>query len=188
MHLTDQELAALYDRYAHVVYRRCLSILGNEEDAHDAVQETFARVLRHADEFRGQASPLTWMYRISTNYCLNQLRNRKGRRDKLEHFGEEIVGDGLTPPRDAAGPDHERLRRMLEDADDETRQCVIYTFFDDCTRQEVADLVGLSVPTVRKRVNEFLERARGALGVDVAAIVTALLVILPFIDRVGSPS
>ncbi|MBW2258741.1 MAG: sigma-70 family RNA polymerase sigma factor, partial [Deltaproteobacteria bacterium] len=47
MTLNEAELAELYDRYAHVVYRRCLSILGNEEDAHDATQETFAKVLRH---------------------------------------------------------------------------------------------------------------------------------------------
>ena len=104
MTITDQELAALYDRYAHIVYRRCLSILRNEEDAHDAVQETFARVIRHNDEFRGKASPLTWMYRISTNYCLNQLRNHVGRRAKLELSGGRIRGipSTSTGPADAA--------------------------------------------------------------------------------------
>lgn len=167
MTLSDQELAALYDRYAHVVFRRCRSILGNEEDAHDAVQETFARVLLHADEFRGQASPLTWMYRISTNYCLNQLRNRTGRRNKLENNAHEFVGD--ERPAELGELDRERVLALLEGADEETRACVVHTFFDECTRQEVADLVGLSVPTVRKRVNEFLDRARSAMGVPLVA-------------------
>jgi RNA polymerase sigma-70 factor (ECF subfamily) len=164
MNLTDQELAALYDRYAHVVFRRCRSILGNDEDAHDAVQETFVRVLRHADEFRGQASPLTWMYRISTNFCLNQLRNRSGRRSKLENHRDEIAGDEQTRPKEA-GFDQELVLKLLEDADEETQACVVHTFFDDCTRQEVAAIVGLSVPTVRKRVNEFVDRARASMGV-----------------------
>lgn len=165
MTITDQELAGLYDRYAHIVFRRCVSILGNEEDAHDAVQETFARVIRHADEFRGQASPLTWMYRISTNYCLNQLRNRSGRRAKLEHNQHELGADATGAPPAMSGFDRERILALLEAADEETRACVVHTFFDECTRQEVADLVGLSVPTVRKRIDEFLDRARSEMGV-----------------------
>lgn len=160
--MNDAELAELYDRYAHVVYHRCLRILGNEEDAHDALQETFAKVLRHGGSFREEASPLTWMYRISTNHCLNVIRNRKGRRDKLHVHREEIAGDGITSPVEAI--DHQRLRDLLAEADDEERQCVVYTYFDDCSRQEVADLVGLSVPTVRKRIQTFLDRARRTLS------------------------
>lgn len=174
MTLTDAELAELYDRYAHVVFRRCLSILGNEEDAHDATHETFAKVLRSGAEFRGQSSPLTWMYRISTNHCLNLLRDRKGRTSKLTVHREELVGDGASHPPAQATFDHDLVRRLLDDADDETRRCVVHTFFDDCTREEVADLVGISVPTVRKRVQQFLERARRALGVGGVAAVVAL--------------
>jgi RNA polymerase sigma-70 factor, ECF subfamily len=163
MTINDQELAALYDRYAHIVYRRCLSILRNEEDAHDAVQETFARVIRNHDDFRGHASPLTWMYKISTNFCLNQLRNGKGRRDKLDVRQHELGPEPL--PGATNRLDEARIMRLLEQCDDETRACVMHTFFDECTRQEVADLVGLSVPTVRKRIEDFLELARTELGV-----------------------
>ena len=162
MTINDQELAALYDRYAHIVYRRCLSILRNEEDAHDAVQETFARVIRNHSEFRGQASPLTWMYKISTNYCLNQLRNGKGRRGKLDVLVHEVA---TSAPAVTGRLDEARVVALLEHCDEETRACVMHTFFDECTRQEVADLVGLSVPTVRKRIEDFLEKARTDLGV-----------------------
>lgn len=160
MTITDQELTALYDRYAHIVYRRCASILGTEEDARDAVQETFARVIRHHDEFRGHASPLTWMYRISTNYCLNQLRSRSGRRDTLAQRAHERNGASEGMPLD-----RERVLALLDGCDDDTRACVVHTYFDECTRQEVAELVGLSVPAVRKRIDEFLARARLAPGV-----------------------
>ena len=160
--MTDAELALLYDRYAHVVYHRCLRILGNEEDAHDALQETFAKVLRSGDDFRREASPLTWMYRISTNHCLNVLRNRKTRGQKLHVHREDILGEESTAPLELV--DHPRLRTLLEEADDEERRCVIHTYFDDCTREEVADLVGLSVPTVRKRIQTFLDRARRTLS------------------------
>jgi RNA polymerase sigma factor (sigma-70 family) len=175
MELTDQELKHLYDRYGHVLFHRCRSILRNDEEARDAVQETFARVIRHGDQFRAQSSPLTWMYRISTNYCLNQLRNRRGRDRKHEDHREEIGGPSVVRPSESDELDQGRILALLHDADDETRACVVHTYFDDCTREEVAELVGLSVPTVRKRINTFLEQARRQLGVAMA--VAALLLV-----------
>lgn len=180
MELTDEELARLYDRYGHVLFHRCRGILRNDEEAWDAVQETFARVIRSSASFRSQASPLTWMYRISTNYCLNQLRNRRGRERKHEDHREDIGGPGVASPGDAEGNDHARVLALLADADDETRRCVVHTYFDDCTREEVAELVGLSVPTVRKRVNTFLEQARRELGVALAAAVSLAFFVPPW--------
>ena len=168
MELTDDEITDLYDRYAAVLYHRCRSILREDEAAWDAVQETFARVVKHASDFRQQSSPLTWMYKISTNYALNQLRNRHARREKLDRHGEHVVPASLAREVD----DHEDLGRileLLEQADPQTRACVVHTYFDDCTREETAVLVGLSVPTVRKRINTFLARARHRLGVVAGA-------------------
>ncbi len=166
MELTDAELKDLYDRYAPVLYIRCRSILRNDEDANDAVQETFARVIRNHATFRQQSSPLTWMYKISTNYCLNQIRNRKGRRKKLDDHRTEIGGTGKTDQPEGT-EDHARIMALLEDCDEQTRRCVMHTYFDDCTREETAQLVGVSVPTVRKRVNTFLSRARRAFAAAV---------------------
>jgi RNA polymerase sigma-70 factor (ECF subfamily) len=179
MELTDDEVARLYDRYGHVLYHRCRSILRNDEDARDAVQETFARVLRHGETFRSQASPLTWMYRISTNHCLNRLRDRKGREGKHERHRDEIAGSGATAP-DEGETDRQRILALLDDADDETRRCVVHTFFDECTREEVAELVGLSVPTVRKRVNTFVDDARRQLGLALARAVGVLILAAPW--------
>lgn len=173
MELTDAELADLYDRYAPVLYQRCHRILKNEEQARDAVQETFAKVIRNADSFREQASPLTWMYRISTNHCLNQIRNSKSRRGKLETNREDIVGPGFTSP-DSGSLDQRRVLELLDASDEQTRKVVVHTFFDDCTRKEVAELVGISVPTVRKRLNTFLEHARRQLG-GAALVASTLL-------------
>ena len=162
------ELEELYSRYAHVIYQRCYSILRNEQDAGEAVQETFARVYLHADTFKHQSSPLTWMYRISTNYCLNQLRNRKGRAQKLRDRQGELTED--YEPKEHT-EDHQIILDLLHGEDPETQAVIIHTFFDDCTRQETAELVGLSVPTVRKRINTFIQRARRTLNVPAAALV-----------------
>lgn len=186
---TEQDLALLYERYAPVIFHRARLIMGNEEDAGDAVQETFARVIRHWDDFRGEASPLTWMVRISTNWCLNQLRNRRGRRAKHQVYRRDLGGDGTTWMRSEA--EAEEVRRLLEDCDEETRRIVVHIYFDDLTRQETAELVGVSVPTVRKRLNRFLRRARrkfDALPATGAALALLLLGLLllgrpPVADR-----
>lgn len=177
MQPTDAEIAALYERYAHVIHHRARSILGTDEAAADAVQETFARVIRNWDRFRGESSPLTWMYRITTNWCLNQLRNRKGRADKRQHHRVDIVGDGVTWQRDDS--EAQLIRRLLAEADDETRRIVLHVYFDDMTREQTARAVGLSVPTVRKRLRAFFARCRTALdGPGAAAAAIALLALL----------
>ncbi len=175
MDFTEDELADLYDRYAPVLLHRCRSILKNEEAAQDAVQETFARVMRNADTFRAQSRPTTWMYRISTNYCLNQIRNRGTRQGKLTAHREDIVGPGFVEPDDTERQDQARVLELLESVDEQTRLCVMHTYFDECTREEVAKLVGISVPTVRKRIRTFLDTARRTF--EVTAVASTLLAI-----------
>jgi RNA polymerase sigma-70 factor, ECF subfamily len=174
-----RQVGELYERYAHVIFLRARGILGNDEEAQDAVQETFAKVIRNWEQFRGESSPLTWMYRISTNLCLNRIRNRKGHDQKHANHKTEIAGTGTTWLRDDI--DGERLRRLLEDEDAETRAIVVYLYFDDMTREETAELVGLSVPTVRKRLNQFLYRARKVFGVPAEAAIVATLATLTFL-------
>lgn len=163
MDFSDAELSDLYDRYAPVLHHRAMRILKNDELARDAVHETFAKVIRNADTFRSQSSPLTWMYSISTNYCLNQIRNKKTRAGLIDRHRDDLVGVTATTDTTSA-LDSARVVALLDAADDQTRRVVLHTYFDDCTRQEVADLVGISVPTVRKRLNAFLDTARKHLG------------------------
>ncbi len=174
---TDEEaLRALYDRYGPVIFSRCRAILGNDEDAMDAMQETFARVIKHRAAFRAESSPLTWMYRISTNYCLNQLRNRSGRREKRHINRELLVGDGTTPPDAERADDVRVIRRLLAETDEQTRAIVTYLYFDDMTREEAARMVGISLPTLRKRLRHFMKRSRRVL--EQAPVPAALLLVL----------
>ncbi|MCK6502534.1 sigma-70 family RNA polymerase sigma factor [Myxococcota bacterium] len=176
---TDPELRHLYERYGPVILHRCRRILGDEEEAMDAVQETFARVVQHWDGFRQDASPLTWMYRISTNWCLNQLRNRRGRADKQDRHHallEGLSGRVLSAER---WEDRDTVRALLQDEEEQTQAIVVHLFFDDLSKEETARLVGLSVPTVRKRLNDFLARAQQKAGPLVAAGAALLLLVLP---------
>lgn len=171
----EAEIRHLYQRYAHVIHHRARTLLGSDEEAADAVHETFARVIRNYEQFRQEASPLTWMYRISTNWCLNRLRDRRGHSRKQENHREEIVGDGIHQEDPAAPMDHQVLHRLIAEADEETREIVLYLYFDEMTREEAAKMVGISVPTLRKRLDLFFKRARKTLGIELAILLLGVL-------------
>jgi len=170
MHPTEQDIAELYDRYAHVVYLRAFRITGDEALASDAVQETFARVIRGWETFREEPSPLLWMVHISTRWCLRQPYIKRERSDTPTHHRQDII-DTLVFSDDA-----DRIRRLLSEADDETRRIVAHIYFDEMTREETAVMLGLSVPAIRRRLKQFMRRSRRALGMP-AAILIVLFVI-----------
>jgi len=175
---TEAEVRALYDRYGPVLLHRCHRILGSEELAQDALQETFARVIRHWDSFRGESAPLTWMYRISTNQCLNMLRSDKTYAGKLDVYESDFAGSERVEGGSEAWDKRRVVRRLLDDVDDETRRVVVALFFDELSLRQASAREGLSVPTVRKRMAFFLKRARRVLETAPAPVTAAILFFL----------
>ncbi len=74
-----EQLVRVYDQS---VLRLAMNLLRSPEDAHDVYQETFLRVYRNLDKFRFDCSFHTWLYRIVTNLCLDQMRRRKVRKEE----------------------------------------------------------------------------------------------------------
>ena len=181
MPATEAEVRVLYEQYGPILHNRCRRIMGNDEDAHDAVQETFARVIRNWDSFREEASPLTWMYRISTNWCLNQIRNRKNRQAKHHVNREDILGAEHTEHAGGSRDDARVVRALLADTDEETQAIVIHLFFDELSRKEVGELMGISQPTLRKRIDHFMKRARRVLEAAPVTSAAAALLLLSWV-------
>ncbi len=149
----------LFERYGKLVYVRCRQILG-EEEAADAVQEVFMRVIEQRSGFRGDAKPSTWLYGIATLHCLQRLRNRNRRRQKLDALAE------LRPSSSEPGRAVEQisLSRLLAEQSEELRLMVYLRCVDELTVEEVGVIVGRSRKTVGKRVAEFLAGARSVLS------------------------
>ncbi len=85
---------ALVRQYEHQVLRLALHLTGSEHDAEDIYQEAFLKAYRYIGNFRFECSFYTWIYRIVTNLCLDQLRRRKTRREDhavvVDRSGDEI--------------------------------------------------------------------------------------------------
>src|SRR5690349_19444551 len=105
----QRAFAAIFDRYHQPLYRFCLSIVGNPEDAQDALQNTMAKVLRAlpGEERRIELKP--WLYRIAHNESIDLLRRRRETRE----LDVEQVAPGYGLAEDAAT--RERLRGLIAD-------------------------------------------------------------------------
>jgi RNA polymerase sigma-70 factor (ECF subfamily) len=148
-------LRDLYARYGGSVYGRCSYLLKDATKAEDAMQDVFAKALTHLSDFRNEASPLTWLMKIATHHCLNLLRAERAPWHK--RFEREELARGGEAPH--SGPqlfeDREAVRKLLARCDLETQAAAIHYYVDEMTLEEVAALLGRSVPTVRKRLEAF---------------------------------
>jgi RNA polymerase sigma-70 factor (ECF subfamily) len=116
---------SLVRRYDQSVLRLALHMLGNEQDAQDVHQEAFLKAYRHLGNFRFECSFYTWLYRIVTNLCLDQLRRRKSRREDpatvLDPGGDEMdLLSNISDTRAMANParelDRKRMGESINDA------------------------------------------------------------------------
>jgi RNA polymerase sigma-70 factor (ECF subfamily) len=109
---------SLVRRYDRSVLRLALHMLGNEQDAQDVHQDAFIKAYRHLANFRFECSFYTWLYRIVTNLCLDQLRRRKSRREDASTVddgqGETIdLLANITDGRASANPARELERKTM---------------------------------------------------------------------------
>ncbi len=140
---------ALYDLYGPLVLRRARAMLGDEHAARDATQEVFVRVLKSLHEFRRDASPVTWLYRTTTNLCLNLLRERSRRGEVVE------LTDAWHAPEGLSLDERLSLGAVLARVPDHLREIAVYYYLDQMSHEEIAALLGVSRRTVGNRLVEF---------------------------------
>ncbi len=143
------DIEAYYRRYGAMVMRRCRQLLKDEDEAMDAAQDTFVRLLRYADRLEGRA-PSSLLYTMATNVCPNRIRARgRNRSDAVGDIVEEIAHSG--DHADRVLTDH-FLGRLFETQKPDTRTMAICHYVDGMTLEETASACGLSVSGVRKRL------------------------------------
>jgi RNA polymerase sigma-70 factor (ECF subfamily) len=166
---TPEQAAFLEDameQYGRAAYTYAYRLVGNEADARDLAQDAFLRVYRAWRSFVPGTSFIAWLYRILTNLYRDELRRRKGR--YLEEIPEDNAPQefgALRPQAAPAADDYverqlsEQLSRSLERLSPEQRQVVILADIEEYSYQEIAEIAGCSIGTVRSR----LHRARALL-------------------------
>jgi len=164
--LDRQAIAALYARYSPAIFRRARLLLGRDADAWDAVQEVFTRMVTDGDSFRGEARPMTWVYRITTNTCLNLLRSRKLREPRLTLVGQDGSADeDALPELEATGLSSVEARQLIDTwlrtLTERELEVASLLYLDGLTQQEVADVLGLSRKTILREVEALRAKLEG---------------------------
>ncbi|MBN2256637.1 MAG: sigma-70 family RNA polymerase sigma factor [Anaerolineaceae bacterium] len=155
-----REYAALVEAYTDKLYRMALRMTGNEQDAEDVLQETFIKVFRNIEGFKGNSSLSTWIYRIAMNEAFMLLRKHKPEGYSLDDDHED---DDLTP-REVASWDplpEESLMSMemnhhLSDAilrlPETLRGVFLLRDTEHLSVKETADALGITEGTVKIRL------------------------------------
>ena len=182
---TDEELVArsirgdadsfseLVLRWERPIYALAYRTIGREEDARDVCQETFLRAFRALPGFRGQAKFSSWLYRIALNLCRDWIRRERRARvmqapedvDLLEVAAEagptESIED-LIARRDLG----RAVERLMAHLPEEQRTAIILKEYHGLTFQEIADLVGCPLSTVKTRLYQGLSVLRRGLAAE----------------------
>jgi RNA polymerase sigma factor, sigma-70 family len=159
----------LVEGYQRKIFNIALRMLGNYDDAGDLSQEVLIRIYKSIKNFKEQSSFSTWIYRITTNVCLDEIRKRKNKKtisldeDIKVDEGEmkrQIESDGPTP-EDIV--EQEELKKLVNDAigmlSQEHKMAIILRDMQGLSYEEISEVLKLPEGTVKSRIN----RARQAL-------------------------
>ena len=132
----------------------CLRITGQQSDAEDALQDALTSAWQNLDKFREDAAFSTWLYRIASNASLSLVRKR---RDTPTDFEDR---DWVSSDPTTAVDNIDRVQRALADIPHSFRAVLVLREYGDLSYQEIADTLGISIQTVKSRLN----RARNAVA------------------------
>ena len=150
----------LYRKHARTVLRRVRRFFG-EAEAEEVMHEVFMRAIEKIGSFRGASSPTTWLYRLTTNHCLNRLRDQGRRRELLDEHGPFLRAGQVSAPKQEVSVFVDQLWRQL---DPELVQTGVYYYVDGMTHDEVGRLMDCSPRTVGFRLGKLATQARALAG------------------------
>jgi len=164
----DDAFAQLVERYQTPVYNLCYRMLGEDEAAEDAAQESFLRVYRNLARFDRQRSFATWLLSITAHYCIDCLRRRKFTMISIDAERDDDERPMELPDVEALNPEQETVRheeqaalqRVLQQLDATDRAAVVLRYWYDFSEIEISQSLSLTVSAVKSR----LHRARRELA------------------------
>lgn len=148
---------ALYDLFSGKVYNTALSYAQNEQDAEEITQDVFTSIFKNISHFKGASSIDTWIYRITVNTSLNLLKKKKrlswlSFRDSLPQQSDFRHPGVLMEHQEHA----QTLFKAIDRLPDKQKTAFILSFVEELPRQEVADIMEISL----KAVESLLQRAK----------------------------
>lgn len=133
---------------------------GNDDDAWDVVQQVFERVLKHGDAFRGESSPMTYLYRITTNVAINQLR----RATRVESDSQSTAAIETSEPLQRSDA-HDFLKKLSRQMTARELEILTLHHIDELPQETIAHMLGLSRKTIGRELAAIMLKANSLMNV-----------------------
>jgi len=163
--LTGEQAAfgSLVETYQRPVFALTYRMLGDLSEAEDAAQETFLRAYSRLHQYDPKHKFSTWLFSIANNHCIDRLRKRRvqfvGLDDSPAVF--TLEGESARPEQEAlAAEQAEEMHALVNQLEPEYRTPLVLRYWNECSYQEIADVMEISVAAVKSR----LFRARKQLA------------------------
>lgn len=157
------DVGRLYAEHSARVYRWTLRFF-SPDDTEEVVHEIFVKVLERIDNFRNDASPTTWLYRMTVNHCLNRLRDAHRRAEIWREQGRSSPWH--APAVEADQDTRTFLEQFWGQLDEELVTVAYHYFVDGMTHAEIARIHGCSPRTIGNRIDRLRALAHRAAGHD----------------------
>ena len=162
---------ALMRDHERRMYAVALRMCGNPEDAQDCLQEAMLRAYRAISGFKAQSSFSTWVYRITMNTCLDELRKRKSRPstslDGLLDAGWSPQDGDESPEGHAVRQEmRQRLQRMIGELPEDMRAAIVLRDIQGCSYEEIAQTLNANVGTIKSRISRGREKLREKISAN----------------------
>jgi RNA polymerase sigma-70 factor, ECF subfamily len=161
----------LAEEYQDRLLRLCERLLGEAEEARDAVQEVFLKIWRKSAAVRPQGQLYTWLYRIAVNHCLNKLRRRKLVRFlRWSGSAEEPDATAFDPPDPAPDPAAslasrqrwQATRKAIAGLPENQRAVLVLARFEGLSYRQIAEVLGITEGAVESRLFRAMRRLEAA--------------------------
>lgn len=160
-----QAFDEVYARFAEMVYNLAVRLSGNRDEATDLTQEIFLRIYRHLGSFGGRSTLKTWVFRIAVNHCRDRLSRHVPPMQSIDDGAEEEgvpIADPCRGPEElaVAADEGRRVTAGLARLPQVFREAVVLRDLEGLSYEEIAEVLGVRVGTVRSRIARGREQLR----------------------------
>ena len=152
----------LYRKYSGKVYGKCLSILKNDDEARDAVQDIFVKIMLNMANFGEKSQFSTWIYSITYNYCIDNIRRRKKEKtlfsediERAPDVASEEISDEVLLEMDV-----KYLKQVLEELPTGDKMILLMKYHDDMSIREIADVINKTESAVKMKIKRAKHKAQ----------------------------
>jgi RNA polymerase sigma-70 factor, ECF subfamily len=156
--MSQSEIDRLYRAYGFMIFGRCLRLLGSRDEARDAMQAVFMKLVQAYETIADKEKVVPWIFRTAQNYCFNVLRDRK-------KFVGAVDADTIGDPQDTneAVMNSDLISKVMREFRRDVCVAVYYTYMEKLDQREIQRITGQSPATIRRNLRRFKDGVPGIL-------------------------